>query len=122
MKYIKTYEELNINKPEVGDYLIAKTDSIFDNNKKWKNQNDINYLNFIKSSIGYIFKTPDYYSYLVKYENIPDDIKKYFHYSDYSQGIKVGNSILINDDEDIEYWSKNKEELENILTSKKYNL
>jgi len=121
MKHIKTYEEVNINEPEVGDYAIIKNDSIYFNTTPWKSENDINYLNFIKSSIGYIFKKPNKTSYLIKFENIPDIYNKYFQFSDYSDGLKFGNSILVYDD-DIEYWSKNKEELEHILAANKYNL
>lgn len=114
MKYIKTYEEINDNIPQVGDYVILNDDSTFDND-------DMNYLNFIKTSIGYIFKKPNVKFSYIKYDNIPDNIKDYFQYSDYSEGLKVGNCILANDS-NIQYWSKNKRELEPLLNAKKYNL
>lgn len=111
MKYLKTYE--NIMKPKVGDFVIINRYDYFDFPEK--------FTNFLNKSIGYIFKQPSENYYLVKYFNIPDEIKEFFVYSDYSEGIKKGNSILSNRNE-IKYWSKNEENLEKYLITDKYNL
>ncbi len=78
-------------------------------------------INFINSSIGYIWKSPGTSTHIVKYYNIPDNIKQYFQYSDYSEGLKIGNSIITNNGE-IKYWSKDKEDLLPFIQSNKYNL
>lgn len=106
MKYIKTYEEINIDKPQIGDYVIL--DKTFD-------------AEFCSNNIGQIIKAdPEvsvYFSelygdhdYIVKYENMPKEPEEFI-------GDKTFTSF-----EWILYWSKNKEELEAILASSKYNL
>ena len=110
----KLFEELDEKIPKIGDYVIIKKDNDddFDDNK---------YINFINSSIGYIWKSPGKSTHIAKYYNIPDNIKQYFQYSDYTEGLKIGNSIIVYNDE-IEYWSKNKEDLIPFIQSNKYNL
>ena len=109
----KLYEELNAGEPEVGDYVIIE--------KEYDDFEDKNNVNFINSSIGYIWKSPGKSTHIVKYNNIPDNTKQFFQYSDYSDGLKIGNSIIVYND-DIKYWSKNKEDLEHVIQSKKYNI
>jgi FPC/CPF motif-containing protein YcgG len=109
----KIFESLNKGVPKVGDYVITKEwDDDFYTDEALK---------FINNSIGYIFKNAGKYAFIIKYFDIPEDIKIYFQYSDYSEGLKVGNSILVNIKK-VEYWSKNIKELEDILKAKKYNL
>jgi hypothetical protein len=110
----KLFEELNETPPKVGDYVIVEEEDedVF---------GDIDYINFINSSIGYIFKSPGKSIHLVKYYNIPDNIKKYFQYSDFSEGLKIGNGIIASNDK-IKYWSKNKEDLLPFIAINKYNL
>ena len=108
----KIYEAINQGKPKVGDYVIL--------NYSETNTNDIKKSLFIDNSVGKIFRKEEEFFY-VRYYNIPEEILKDFKYSDYSDGIRVGNSVFIHTD-DILYWSEDKEELEVILTAKKYNL
>lgn len=110
MKYIKTFENLD-QVPQIGDYVIV---DIVD-------QSDPDYMNFINSSIGYIWKKPTIDISLVKYDDIPKNILKNFQFSDYSQGLKIGNSVLMKD-EYIKKWSKNKKDLIPIISANKYNL
>jgi len=110
----KIFESVNDDKPTVGDYVII-------------NENSDTYsteaLKFINNSIGYIWKSPVNSSnyLLVKYNDIPKDVMFYFGYSDYSEGLKIANSILIFS-EKVKYWSKDKEDLIPLLQANKYNL
>ena len=115
MKYLKTFEEVNIDEPKVGDYAIF-FDEIYEIGSGVSS--DFNeYVYFINNNIGEIIKIEknDDYKYHVKFENVPINIIRYFDTaSDYY--------YLRFHKEEILYWSKNKEELEHILAAKKYNL
>lgn len=100
-------------KPQVGDYVICEEKSY---------TTDLTVVSFIKSNIGQLIeinsdKEVDY-PYVVKYENVTDEIYAYFG----------GGSDNIYDkcrgmsETEIKYWAKNKKELEHILRAKKYNL
>ena len=103
----KLYETLNQGEPKIGDYVIC----------------DINYgflsiyVEFVSNSIGKIFKKSEDCFY-VKYYNIPEEILSDFKYSDYSERINVGNAIFVHET-DVLYWSKNKQDLEEFLATKK---
>lgn len=102
MKYLKKYEELN--KPESGDYVLIKDNSLL-------------HKEFLKNKIGEIisviiwdrggkyYKTEYRVSFDVKEKNSMNG----YHIWDFSE-------------EDFEHISKNKEDLEVIINSKKYNL
>jgi len=101
MKHIKLFEEINQNvigswtlAPEVGDYVICDSTN-FDLLK-----------NLVKNNIGKLIQiekvTRDDDNYYIKYTEIENDI------------VFWRSEIL--------YWSKDKEELEAILTAQKYNL
>ena len=101
MKYLKKFE--NVNKPEIGDYVLVKSHTRYKEVK-----------NFIDSNIGVIFKIrKDIIT--VKYKNIPSNIINKFSY------INNNNSSGVYDfySYKIENFSKNKEELEMILQAKK---
>lgn len=108
------YENFKEIPPSIGYYVIIEKDNDDD-------FDDNNYINYINTSIGYIWKSPGESTHIVKYNNIPDNIKQYFQYSDYSDGLKIGNSVITNNDE-IKYWSKDKEDLIPFIQSNKYNL
>ena len=95
MKYLKLYEENIENVPKIGDYVICKDKSIaIDNNTK----------EFISNNIGKIIARPSFmYIYIVKYDyNAMPEIVMYL-------------------DEIIKF-SKDRNELEEYLTAKKYGL
>ena len=98
----KTYESINEDEPELGDYVICKE----------SHEHEIVVQNFLSQNIGKIVEMNKGYKYIVKYKNIPNDTKKYFIY----QGTRGM------DRNEIKYWSKDKEELESILNANKYNL
>lgn len=108
MKYIKKYEQLKKNNPQVGDYVICED--------RGDSSATDNLLNFIENNIGQIVDYKEYYGvipYEVQYIDRPESLKKYFHDDD-----KVRRYSL----SEIKFWSKNKIDLEIILSAKKYNL
>lgn len=102
MKYLKQYE--NNRKIRKGDYVLIKVlssacakDSI----------------NFIESNVGQIEKFEEFH-YQIKFD-------KYYDYTN-SLGNKCSSKGYWATENEIIYSSKNKEELEIIISSKKYNL
>ena len=115
MKYLKRFEDINIDEPKVGDYAV-----FFDDIGQIGSDvsGDFNeYLYFINNTIGEIIKIEniDAYKYHVKFENVPTNINKYFDktFDYYYLRFHI---------EEILYWSKDKEELEKYIQAKKYNL
>ena len=104
MKYIKKYESIN-NEPQIGDYVLCRE----------INANNIQVIQWTAVNIGkYIdFNDLDYnYPYLIRYKNVPNDIRSYFFHND------VPSCRTMKRDEII-LWSSNKEDLENII---KFNI
>jgi len=98
MKYIKLFE--NLSNPEVGDYAICKFEFSPDVNK------------FLQNNVGKIVSVTGFPSpYVVEFENATKKLSPY---------IMDGRKWF--DRDDIIKWSKNKEELEAILITNKYNL
>lgn len=110
MTHLKLYEEYeNSIEPEVGDYIFAK----------WKHAEDEHPANiFATNNIGELIKIEtdkyDETSFLVKYNNIPDELKLY-------KSMNNDTSFRFKK-EDLIKWTKNKEELETILQANKFNL
>lgn len=113
MEHLKLYETFISNYknplPKVGQYVIM--DATSSSNSTFKN--------FVENNIGeivglrkYFHLTPDI---RVEYENIPESLILITDNRD-------GKSIFFNYIEDIKYISDDREELEAILASKKYNL
>ena len=102
----KIFESYDEGEPKLGDFIIANIDDPVD---------------FIKYNLGRIWKVTSTDLFLVKYENIPEEIKKYFSYSDYVKSLMDGNSILVSKNQ-ILHWAENERDLEHITQSKKYNL
>lgn len=102
--YIKAFENIK-NNPEIGDYVICE-EGFLDN---------IEIKDFISNNIGQIIgiEVPNYFT--IQYENVPKEFKWYFHPIDYRD---ITNMRL----DEIILFSKNKEELEDYLITKKYNL
>ncbi len=130
MKYINTFEKwtlpfFNKHKPKVGDYVICKVSFRAEDLRK-----------FIDNNIGIITKKrkpnlkwgeaefTTYYS--VKYDNIPEEFKRFFKSDDGSYHISNDEETFSGTNEveenEIIHFSKNKEDLELILDTNKYNL
>jgi len=106
--YIKTFEKINIGSPKKGDWVICNEES--------------NLKNFLNNNIGfcYGYKERDEYKYRVGYpDNIPRNFENKFNRTLYN-----GENLMarIFSKSEILYWSKDKNELEAILASNKYNL
>ena len=126
MKYLKLYEENIENKPKIGDYVICEDKSIaLDEESK----------EFISNNIGKIIDEIEQNKqcyieqykqcYIVKYDynTIPDLSKRWF-----GSISKTGYAYSKEEDSRVMFlneiikFSKNKEDLEDYLTAKKYNL
>lgn len=96
----KLFENINEDEPEVGDYVLCEEDedTTFD---------------FTKNKIGkYCMNSEDIdYPYYIEYDNIPDNLQIFF----------TDNCRLMMKNE-IKYWSKDKNELEAILSTNKFNI
>jgi len=114
MKYLKKYESIKNEEPQIGDYVLVNSDISYNSDKFEK---------FISNSIGIIVKINLSKSLLIKYKKIPANIKYVFRYRDTIKGSsnQTNNSILIGPN-DILYYSKNKEDCEIYLAQQKYNL
>ena len=101
MKYMK-YFEMNQGSPEIGDYVICETE--FDNESIFTNDN-------IGKIINYDYNSN--FPYAVTYDNIPFNL---------SNGNYGGNEVITFNLTSIKYWSKDRNELEIILKSNKFNI
>jgi len=114
MKYLRFFENSQIiedDKYHIGDFVICK-----ETNRVGSNDPEIyNFFNFIDNNIGKIVDTDAAgFDYIVKYKKIPKNIQNYFY--------RKNNTSRGMSESEILYHSKNKEELETILFSKKYNI
>jgi len=109
MKHIKEFENLNNTKPEIGDYVLCK-------------ENDFSMSNFLDCNIGKILEFVKKDNgidsmYIIEYSNVPRNLRYRFFPPNNNY-----NYLRFSHIDNIEYWSKNKEDLEPILQAKKYNL
>ena len=133
MKYIKRFEAINKNIPQVGDYVILQLDENYNNIMRDFFNNNIGQIRkimqnmeFFKYSVPLKNKMKQSYikdsEYEIEYENMPKDINITINLSDipfdYSNTIK---GINVHKDY-IQYFSPNKEELKMFLSANKYNL
>ena len=112
MKYIKKFENLNF--PEVGEYVICEADKLLFNNL-----ND-----FLLAHVGQLIKIGNRNTmpYVIEFDVLYDDfpeLKNYraTNYSDELKKLRIEFSR-----KEIIYISKDKEYLESILATNKYNL
>ena len=107
--------ELNEDEPKVGDWIVCQPEDI----SFWINEEDLNRI--FSENMGRIVsdnKGSDNHGqyYDVKYSNLPLNDQNL--YNDFAI---IDSTFSITKNE-IKYWSKNKEELETIIQSNKYNL
>ena len=108
----KLYEAINQGEPEVGDYVIANSKDAHSDNVKKVFNTTIGQIKSIHNRYGFLD------SYVVLY-GVPT-------YS--TSEMKDTDSHIVAvykwwfTPREIEYWSKNKSELEDLLLMKKYNL
>ena len=100
----KLYEAINQGEPEIGDYVLCEfpSNGFYDTELR-------KYINI--TNIGHIVYIAESSLCLVQFDYLP---KKYSTIG--LPGQRYISSIYI------KYWAKSKEELEEFLTTKKYNL
>ena len=98
----KLFGSINEGEPKVGDYVICEESVSGEVVKE-----------FISNNIGIFSKSihDETFKYSIEYENIPDNIYGAFT-----------NKCRRMSRQEIKYWSKDKEELEILLVTNKYNL
>jgi hypothetical protein len=112
------FESINQGEPEVGDYAICHSHMEFFTEVNDFTETNIGELIKIDSQVDkYKYEYDDNIDviYMVKYENVPRTL-------DFLVFKEYGGDSLVMYREDIKYWSKNKEELEKVIESEKYNL
>ena len=123
MKYIKTYENRNMDKsqhnyyleaysqePQIGDWVICIPKEI----KFHKEKKEL--YNIFSENIGHITDMLRFDSVIIEYDDInakDDNLLDYFRYEE--------DSIIVKKS-DILYCFKNKEDAQTFLTANKYNL
>ena len=110
MKHLKTFE--NIKKPQVGDYVLCYEDAKDHNLKEFIN-NNIGKISIIRDKGSYIEC-----NYTIEYENIPSIISNRF--TNFKKGDKKNERNMR--EEEIIFFSKNKEDVELYMQANKYNL
>ena len=102
MRHIKNFESVNQDKPEIDDYVICNIvggDTEIDD---YINSNIGKYIEFVRDNMTFPCR--------IQYDEMSYELEEY------------AGKILNVDLDEIKYWSKNKEELEYLVASKKYNL
>ena len=98
----KLFEKINEVGPEIGDWVICK-----------ESDSDSEVDTFTSNNIGKYIRY-DYdiqYHYVIYYEDVPEDLQKYFSFNERNMELS-----------EIQYWSKDKEDLEYIIQTSKFNL
>ena len=121
----KIYEAINVGNLEIGDYVICR--------EKLYN-NDVIIQNFINNNIGKFVKKGFFSQalgreqsehtladncYGIEYDNVPEDLLDNF---DLGWRENPRKPIRWMKRKEIKKWSKNKEDLEHLVTANKYNL
>ena len=122
MKYLNTFNESIKDGPQIGDYVICDEKCC-----------DIESQIFTSENIGQIFDNISNrrYKYVVKYDNVPENLQQQFsnaitNFCNEEQIIKFALQKkckwTVMSQEEVIFWSKNKEDCETYLISNKYNL
>lgn len=133
MRYIKAYENIN-DKLEVGDYVLCKDLRELSRNNQFFNVQEI-FKSFISKNAGKVIKINNDDEIFISYGNvnIPDEILDYAFYTEQSlsksgiqgyiiPGYKTYSNIVAFNKNEIVYFSKNKEDVEQYINTIKYNL
>ena len=100
----KLFETISKDEPEIGDWVVCNESELY-------SYYDV--INFTSNNIGkYIRYDTDFMGpYVIYYEEIPKTLEKYFSHNERNMSL-----------DEIKYISKNKEELEYIIQTNKFNL
>ena len=120
MKHIIIYESYQnkTESPQPGDYVICKEHTNFHTLKKFIKNNIgqfIEYRTRENTNRTYDHITPNY-CYIIHYDNIPYNLSQHFEYANNLTNCRI---MSLNE---ITHWSPNKQDLELIILSKKFNI
>jgi hypothetical protein len=107
---ITEFNKYIYDEPEIGDYVYCEEPY------EWAHNYDL--LDFLNNNIGRIidiekYRKHDKKLYMVTFDNIPNKLIKHFPFKIETRAYYI---------ECIKIWSKNREEVETYITSKKYNI
>ena len=115
MKHIKTYENISNYEIKIGDYVLAYIQG-------YSGMDSKEFMHFINNNIGIIIEieNPDkkFDNVSIEYKNVPEDIRHpWFRYDEINDKIfkKVRYGRIVAN-------SINKEDVEGILMTKKFNI
>jgi hypothetical protein len=115
MKYLKSYENINEEEPQIDDYVIAIPINMIQNAEHFFN-NTIGIISNITNNIHEKYIA-------VEYENIPPFISAYYcRWRERTDGTQYRENLIWFERNMIIYFSKNKEDIETHLTLNKYNI
>ena len=121
MKYIKSFESIE-NNPQLGDYVICKEYVPYVTYITRQTEKD-DLDNFINNGIGRFIKIGSGdYCYIIKYDNIPEDLLNNFRYRDTTDITFNGNGCRAMKRDEIIEFANTKNELKIKSTASKYNL
>lgn len=112
MKYLRTYEQINKEEPQIGDYVLCD-ESFFSEP----------IASIVNDNIGqYVAKSNDNF-FIVFYEDLKDlNIKHAGYMTAKDENGNYHESVALMAKWEVKYWSPNRDELEIFISSKKYNL
>ena len=125
MKYIKQYEELNLDEPEIGDYVVALDNDEDNTELNYFTSNNVGQISGIEyveePRSRQIYDEPKMVPmYVIRFDNITDDIKRFFNWHITDTNIKTDRrGFYISE---ILYHSKNKEAVITYIKASKYYL
>ena len=123
----KIFESINEGRPDVGDWIVCDLGDEIDYMKKYKQIEK-----FFSENKGFILKANfqnfdneykvRYYPSSEKDRKIYDSFRKQNGYENNIHGGMANVDVIDIVGPEIKYWSKNKEDLEIIIQSNKYNI
>jgi hypothetical protein len=119
-EYFKNNDLTNRKYPNVGEYVILQFTHTWDDGAINIDNNKEILLEWLESDIGQVLeikknRNNNIKAYNIKY-NVPEHIQRYLRQHDNT------SFVYFVYEDNIKFWSNNKEELEAIINSNKYNL
>ena len=118
MKYLKYYELINQDKPKIGDYVICRQ------GKSHLSEEHERVQKLLTTIIGQIVDDQGRYNNVAiafEEDDIPPELNDFFSHR-YKENLTKYKYLRWMRENEVEYWSENKEDLISVLTAKNYNL
>ncbi len=116
MKHLKSFERTETYKDiNHGEYVILniKHHYLF---RSFRNSNSQKFLKYINCTIGKVLTVLNTNEIILTYDNIPNNVTQFFNYNNHQKYHMTFNI------DDVEFHSRNKDDVEEYLQAKKYNL